>query len=100
MKIKILGKVVDVRDAREGELEMYDCIGCALFNESTIIMDQRLSDEEYRETLLHEIMHFCDVKTSANGDRLTESQNTRMSAVLFDALDRNKKLARFILGVK
>jgi hypothetical protein len=88
--VRILGKDYLIKD--NYCLDTFGLTGRVELVKSTIEICPDLSRQEWAETLLHEIIHAIDLSTSAGDDSLTESQVTRISALLYATLVDNNLL--------
>ena len=90
-EVKILGIPVEIKYLPESEMK--GNFGLADLNRYEILIDDSLSCERERNTLLHEILHHAEYGSQLN---LTERQVTVLANVLIAIFKDNEQLVDYI----
>ena len=75
------------------------CMGLSDTDTQTMYINLDFSDQVVKETILHECMHFLAADSSIFPDEEKEEDIIRfMSPKMMELLNRNKKLAKFLIS--
>ena len=93
--VQVLGCILTVREAVDDELDSETAAAMLYPHQALIVYDPNLDEEEMRDAILHEIIHYIDFKITGRYE-LNERQVCRLAACLTATLRTNQELTAWL----